>query len=140
MVSLTAGVVGGLVATVLMTVVMKAIGDDSPPPTAALVAKVAGGDPPDHLAPGMLLHLLYGTVAGLVFALALPELGFGSAGLPVVTGLGLVYGVLLTVGGMVFWMKLVLGMDPEPGRVKVFVTVHLVYGLVLGGIVGAPVL
>jgi hypothetical protein len=103
----TAGVVGGLVATVLMTVVMKAIGDGSPPPTAALVAKIAGGDPPDHLAPGMLLHLLYGTVAGAVFALALPALGFGSAGLGVVTG---------------------------------FVTVHLVYGLVLGVVVGAGVL
>lgn len=139
MASLAAGVVGGLVATALMSVVMKVIGDGSPPPTAALVAKFAGGDPPDHLAPGMLLHLLYGAVAGAVFALALPAIGLEGAGIGAVTALGLGYGLLLAVGGMVFWMKLVLAMDPEPNRAKVFVTVHLVYGLVLGLIVGTGV-
>jgi len=138
MASLVAGLAGGLVATVLMTAVMMALGDGGPPPTAALVAKFQGGDPADHAMPGMVLHLVYGTVAGAVLAVAAPAVGLtlvDSTGLAV--GVGLVYGLLLMVSGMVFWMRVVIGLDPERETVLVFGVVHVVYGVVLGAFLGA---
>jgi uncharacterized membrane protein YagU involved in acid resistance len=72
---------------------MMVMSDGSPPPTASLVAKFAGGDPVDYAMPGMILHLIYGVVAGGVFAVAVPVLGLslGSIRLAV----GLVYGIIL---------------------------------------------
>ena len=62
MASITAGLAGGLLATIVMTAVMMMLGDDSSPPTAALVGKFAGGEPNDHTTPGMILHMVYGVV------------------------------------------------------------------------------
>lgn len=140
MASLIAGLVGGLLATIVMTAVMMAIGDGGPPPTAALVATFMDGEPEHHAKPGMLLHLLYGTGAGAVFAVGAPLAGLSLASLPMAIGLGLVYGVLLLVGGMVFWMKIVIGMEAEDGQMRTMAVVHVVYGLVLGGVVGLGVL
>jgi hypothetical protein len=147
--SVLAGIVGGLVATIVMTIVMTVMGDGGPPPTAGLVAKVAGGDPADHAMPGMVLHLLYGIIAGVVFAIGVPLVGsalgvslLGGAfdSLAVAIGLGLAYGIVLMIGGMVFWMRLVLGMDPDRDMVLLFATVHVIYGVVLGGVLGAGIL
>lgn len=142
MVSLIGGLVGGLVATLVMTVVMLRIGDDSPPPTAHLVATYLGtGEPDDYRRPGMALHLLYGTIAGGVFVVAaplVPFVGLGSVGAGLLWGV--VYGLLLFVCGAVFWMNLVLGMKPEPASIRRFLVVHLVYGVVLGAWVGAGIL
>ena len=62
MASITAGLAGGLLATIVMTAVMMMLGDGGPPPTAALVAKFAGGEPDDHAMPGMILHMVYAVV------------------------------------------------------------------------------
>jgi len=140
MASLTAGLLGGLVATVAMTVVMLAMGDDSPPPTAALVAKFADGDPADYELPGMGLHVLYGIGAGAVFAVAVPLVGLRLDSLVVAAGLGLAYGVVLMVSGMAFWLRGVIGVEPDRGMVMMFATAHVVYGLALGGFLGANVL
>lgn len=140
MATILAGLVGGLLATVVMTVVMMLVGDGGPPPTAALVAKLRGGDPEDHAKPGMLLHLLYGTGAGAVFAVGAPLAGLSLASLTMAVALGLAYGVALMVGGMVFWMRIVIGIEPEKRQVMTFAVVHVVYGIVLGGVVGAGVL
>lgn len=139
MASLLSGLVGGLIATVVMTAVMMTIGDGGPPPTAALVAKRRGGDPADHAMPGMALHLGYGVVAGAVFAVGAPLLGLGLS-LGVAAALGLAYGLVLTVVGMAFWMRTVIGVEPDRGAMVTFGVVHLVYGLVLGGFVGAGLL
>lgn len=91
--------------------------------------------------PGMLLYLGYGVAAGAVFALAIPLLG--SASVASTTGgvsWGLAYGVVLFVGAAAFWMNVVLGMDPEPKEAGAFLLFHLIYGLVLGGLVGVGVL
>lgn len=140
MVSIIAGLAGGLVATVLMTVVMKAVGDGGPPPTAALVAQFAGGEPADHAFPGMLLHLAYGVGAGAVFAVGAPLVvgEFGSIGL--VAGLGLVYGLVFMIGGMVFWMRMVMGVEPDRSTVMSFAAAHVTYGVVLGAFLGAGIL
>jgi hypothetical protein len=139
MASIIAGLAGGLVATIGMTIGMKAMGDGGPPPTAALVAKLAGGDPADHAMPGMLLHLIYGILAGGVFAVGAPRLGVSLESIAVATGLGLGYGLLLMIGGMVFWMRIVIGLEPDRETMLVFGTVHVVYGVILGAVVGAGV-
>mgnify|MGYP006926884705 FL=1 len=133
MVTLLNGAASGFVATVVMTIFMLALGDDSPPPTAALWAKYVGDEGPEAYMPqGMALHMLYGIGAGGAFAVLT-----GTAALAVgtLTGAllwGVAYAVVLTLVGMVFWMKVVLAMDPEPGTAALFAVFHLVYGVVLG--------
>lgn len=139
MTSVIAGLAGGIVATIVMTTVMRGMGGGAPP-TSALVAKFAGGEPEEYMMPGMVLHLLYGTVAGAVFALGVPLLGLSLGSLGVAIGLGVVYGLLLMVGGMMFWMRIVIGMEADAGTMKLFGTVHVVYGLVLGGFLGLGIL
>jgi hypothetical protein len=140
MASIVAGLAGGLVATLVMTIVMMAMGDGGPPPTAAFVAKFAGGDPEDHAMLGMVLHLVYGILAGAVFAVGVPLVGLDLGSLAVAVGLGLVYGVVLMIGGMAFWMRTVLGMDPDRGMLLTFGTVHVIYGVVLGAFIGTGIL
>jgi hypothetical protein len=140
MASLTAGLAGGVLATIVMTAVMMLLGDGGPPPTAALVAKFAGGNPGDHAMPGMVLHLLYGVVAGAVFAVGAPLLGLSLDAVAIAVGLGLIYGLVLMIGGMVFWMRSIIGMEPDRDTMIVFGTVHVVYGVVLGGVLGAGIL
>lgn len=135
------GLVGGLVATAVMTAFMMASGDDSPPPTAMLVATFAGGDPEDYLPQGMALHVAYGTAAGWVFGLlaAAGVLAFAPSNLPNGIGNGLVYGLVLMVPAVV-WMRGLIGMEPGPSDVGRMTGFHLVYGLVLGAFVGAGIL
>jgi len=140
MASVTAGLAGGLVATIVMTAVMMVMGDGGPPPTAALVAKFAGGDPADYAMPGMVLHLVYGIIAGAVFAVGVPLLGLSLGSIGLAVGLGLAYGVVLMIGGMMFWMRVVIGMDPDKGMMVMFGTVHVIYGVVLGAFLGAGIL
>jgi hypothetical protein len=140
MASVTAGLAGGLLATIVMTAVMMMLGDGGPPPTAALVAKFAGGEPDDHAMPGMILHMIYGVVAGAVFAVGVPLLGLSLDSVAIAVGLGLVYGIVLMIGGMVFWMRLIIGMEPDRDMMLMFGTVHVVYGVVLGGFLGAGIL
>lgn len=137
---LVAGLVGGLVATIVMTVTMMAVGDGGPPPTAALVAKFAGGTPEAHRKPGMLLHLLYGTVAGAVLAVGAPLVGLSLGSIGVAIGVGFGYGVALMIGGMVFWLRLVIGVEPDREMMTVFGIVHVVYGIVLGAFLGTGIL
>ncbi|WP_049979955.1 hypothetical protein [Halolamina rubra] len=142
MVTILDGLAGGLVATIAMTALMLALGDDSPPPTALFLAKYVGdGDPEAYAMPGMLLHVAYGIAAGGVFAALVPALGFVSVA-SVTTGVlwGVVYGVVLFAGGAGFWMNVVLGLEPAPKQVGAFLLFHLIYGLVLGGWLGAGVL
>ena len=140
MTSLTAGLAGGVVATIVMTIAMMVLGDGGPPPTARLVAKFAGGQPEEYAMPGMALHLVYGVVAGAVFAVGVPLLGVSLTSIPVAVGLGLVYGIVLMIGGMLFWMRTVIGMEPDRSTMLMFGTVHVIYGVVLGGFLSAGIL
>ena len=140
MASIVAGLAGGLVATIVMTIVMMVMGDGGPPPTAALVAKFAGGDPADYAMPGMILHVIYGILAGAVFAIGVPLVGLSLGSIAVAAGLGLVYGIILMIGGMMFWMRMVIGMEPDRDMMKMFGTVHVIYGVVLGAFLGTGIL
>ncbi|MBX0298077.1 hypothetical protein [Haloarcula nitratireducens] len=139
MASVIAGLAGGVVATIVMTIAMMVMGDGGPPPTAALVAKFAGGEPEDYAMPGMALHLVYGIVAGAVFAVAVPLIGLSLGSIAVAVGLGLVYGIVLMIGGMMFWMRMIIGMEPDKSMMMMFGTVHVIYGVVLGAFLGAGI-
>lgn len=130
------GLVGGLVATVVMTAVMMVAGDDSPPPTALLWSKYVGDhEPEEYMMQGVVIHFVYGVGAGAVLAAALTAVGV-SPGL--VTGLvaGAVYGFVMFLVGAVFWMNAVLGLDPGRKQAVMFLALHLIYGVVLGGWLG----
>lgn len=138
--SVITGIVGGLVATVAMTAVMMAVGDGGPPPTANLLAKFADGEPDDHKMPGMALHLVYGVGAGAVFAVGASLVGLGLDSVVVAVGLGLAYGIALMVGGMAFWMRFVIGIEPGKEMMAAFGAAHLTYGVVLSAFLGSGVL
>jgi len=140
MASVIAGLAGGVVATSVMTIAMMIMGDGGPPPTAALVAKVVGGEPAEYAMPGMALHVVYGIVAGAVFAVGVPLLGVSLGSIGVAIGLGLVYGLALMIGGMMFWMRMVIGIEPDRGMMMMFGTVHVIYGAVLGAFLGAGII
>ena len=133
MVTVLSGLVGGLLATIAMTVVMMALGDDSPPPTAALWAKYVGdGAPDDYMPQGMALHMLYGVGAGAAFVVGAGVLGLGVGTLTGALLWAVAYAVVLTLVGMVFWMRIVLAMEPEPAMMGMFALFHAVYGVSLG--------
>jgi hypothetical protein len=141
MVTVLSGLAGGLVATIVMTAFMMGLGDDSPPPTAELWAKYVGEEPPgEYMMQGMVLHLLYGIGAGAVFVLLMPRVGLGLSELLGAVAAGIVFAVALTVVGMGFWMNVVIGGDAEPQEMAMFGVFHLIYGVVLGGVVGAGLL
>lgn len=139
MVTIIGGLVGGLVATIVMSLVMKGMGG-GPAPTAALLAKFQGGEPAEYEKPGMLLHLVYGTVAGGVLVAVVAAVAPGVSGLTAWIGVGLAYGIVLLMGGAMGWVKGVIGMDPDKEMMKTFAVVHIVYGLVLGAWLGAGIL
>lgn len=141
MATVLSGLVGGLVATIVMTMFMLALGDDSPPPTAALWSKYVGDGPPeDFMMPGLLLHMLYGIGAGAGFVVLAEALGYGLESMTTALVGGVLYAVVLMVFGMIFWMKVVIGLDADAKTAGMFGFFHLVYGLVLGAFVGAGVL
>jgi hypothetical protein len=140
MASLTPGLVGGLVATIAMTALMMVMGNGGPPPTARLLAMASGGEPADYAMPGMLLHLLSGIVAGGVFAVGVPLIGLSLDSIVVAAALGLAYGIALMISGMLFWMRLAIGITPDKQLMTMFGTVHVVYGVVLGAFLGAGIL
>ena len=134
------GLFGGVLATVVMTALIITLGDDSPPPTAMFLSKYAGdGDPEEYMMPGLGLHFLYGTGAGVVLAGVLLVTGVETLDFVAAVAVGLGYGLFVFVGAAVVWMNIVLDMDPEPRETGVFALFHVVYGLVLGAVIGVGV-
>jgi hypothetical protein len=67
-------------------------------------------------------------------------IGLDLGSIAVAVGLGLVYGVVLMIGGMMLWMRLVIGMEPDRDMMMMFGTVHIIYGVVLGAFLGAGII
>ena len=139
-VTLLTGAVWGLAGAVVMVLVMAARGGDSPPPFAVFWARFLGdGDPGAAMPQSLLLHAVYAAVAGEVYVLVL---GSVDLGLPVTTytgGIvwGVVWAVVLLIGAMAFWGKLVLKMAPNREQMLTIALAHLGYGLTLGLLVAA---
>ena len=142
MIGIVTGTIAGLVATIVMTVFMIGLGDDGPPPTATLWAKYVGSRGPEaYMMQGMLLHFLYGIGAGSAFAAVgdLLNLGFGADQVALTVIAALVYGLILMVVGAIFWMKIVLAMQPDRETAIMFGLFHVIYGIFLGlGVVYLP--
>ena len=133
------GAWSGLVATAVMTVFRMPL-SRSPPPTAYFWARFVGhGEPADHGAVGLLLHLAYGTAAGGLFGVLFTAPTTGSALERERTGvvLGVVYAMALSVFGERVLLRGLLDMDPDADERFVFHLSHLVYGLTLGAWVGS---
>lgn len=128
------GLVGGLVATGVMTLyrlpVFRAL-----PPTAEFWAEyVQSGDPESFLPQALLLHLCYGASAGAVgslcYALGVSETDFDRRWLGVAGGA--LYGGVLSVFGIQVMIGLLLDEELDREAELVFHVGHLVYGLSLG--------
>ncbi|MFP4591556.1 MAG: hypothetical protein ACLFM8_08865, partial [Halobacteriales archaeon] len=95
MVTIIDGILGGLIATNVMTAFQLVLGG-GPPPTARFWSKYVGSGNPEESRPhGRALHLLYGTIAGAVLAAGASGLSlfaFGTVVDDVVWGLA--YGVV----------------------------------------------
>jgi hypothetical protein len=143
------GAEGGAVATLALTAYRLPV-SRSPPPTARFWAQfVAGGDPEDHVLPGLVLHLLYGTVGGALFGAIAPARGPEREADREKSGrqeaehealdllLGVAYAVALSVFGERVLLNGLLDVDLDPDEALVFHVGHVVYGLSLGTWVGS---
>jgi hypothetical protein len=132
------GSIGGLVATLSMTI-FRMPTSKSLPPTARFWAKYAGsGEPEEYPTIALALHLLYGIMGGIVFALLTP--GSGDAEEVAESKgavLGTVYGIALSVFGTKVMLERILDLDLDTDERLVFHISHIVYGLTLGTWVGS---
>lgn len=131
-----AGLTGGFVGTVVMTAFMMLMMKGQPSGPAMLLARFTGKDPMDKSLqmPAMLMHFVYGTFWGVVLGLAVDVLEWPTEWLWAY-GLGL--GVFLMIVMLVVWAP-VIKMKPPEGEAAKMMTgmlfVHLVYGVVTGGV------
>jgi hypothetical protein len=93
------------------------------------------------VAAGWLAHLAHSVVLAFVFAAAIDRTSFRDSGLLGLVGLGAAYGVLLGVvtGGVVLplWANAVGAAQlPVPSLGLPGMIAHVLYGVVLGGVVG----
>lgn len=135
---LVLGFVGGLVATLSMTV-FRMPTSKSLPPTAAFWSKFVGSDEPeDYPLIGLLLHFLYGAISGAIFAAVAPGSDDSEAlAESKAASTGTLYGVGLSVFGSQIVLERILGLDLETDERLVFHISHVVYGLTLGTWVGS---
>jgi hypothetical protein len=109
------------------------------PPTAQFWATYVGsGEPEEYPGIALILHLLYGVVGGIVFALLTPgtrdaeEVAESKGAI-----LGTIYGIALSIFGTQVVLERILGIDPDRDERLVFHISHVVYGLTLGTWVGS---
>jgi hypothetical protein len=128
------GIVGGLVATVLMTLYRFPLFRALPPTAEFWAMYVGGGEPEEYFSEGLVLHFLYGGVAGGLFGAAFSRLLFRSERdrRLAAIGLSLGYGLVLSVFGTRVVFKRLLDETLEPDEGIVFHVGHAIYGLTLG--------
>ncbi len=133
------GLQAGFVATLIMTAFRLPIMRSLPPSANFWAQYVSGGEPGDHPVIGLLLHLLYGTSAGVVFGGLFSLLSAERAIEPEQRGIvwGSVYGMALSAFGSQVMLEEVLKTRLEADELALFHAGHLVYGLALGAWVGS---
>jgi hypothetical protein len=132
------GVVGGVIATTVMTVYRLPI-SESLPPTAEFWAQYVGsGDAEAYPVVGLALHFMYGIAGGITFAVIAPGSGESDAHSQRKNVVfGTLYGLLLSVFGTRILLERVLGIDVESDYRLIFHVSHVIYGLTLGTWVGS---
>ncbi|WP_202932524.1 hypothetical protein [Halorussus salinus] len=142
------GAVGGFVATLVMTAYRLPISRSLPPTARFWATFVGDGDEEDYPGPAIVLHLLYGTVAGAVFGAAGALVGRDAPTadpdeearreeVGLLAGVG--YALALSWVGERVLLRGLLGMAPDRDESLVFHVGHAVYGLTLGTWVGSRV-
>ena len=132
------GVAGGFVGAVAMVVGLDVLGLSGPTPGAQFWARVAGDvEPGSARWPGLAVHLVYGAVAGAVYPRALWWALEGSM-MTIPGGLlgGVIFGTILFVLALAFWLAGLYGMVASADLLARYYTLHLVYGVALGSVVG----
>lgn len=129
---LAVGFVGGTLATVVMTA-FRAPTARSLPPTADFLSRWFGGSTDDYPLSSLLLHLAYGALGGVLFAVGF-ERRIDRTDEPEIVGMavGAVYGMALSVVGERLVVRHLVGLDLDTDESAVFHAGHLVYGLTLG--------
>ncbi len=128
------GIGGGLIATGLMTLYRFPLFRALPPTAEFWATFVRGGEPEQYPIAGLLLHFLYGGVAGGVFGVGFSLIAFTNERDRRLGAIGLsaVYGLALSVFGTQVIFKRMLGKELEPDEGVVFHVAHVIYGLTLG--------
>lgn len=132
-----AGAVGGFLATVVMTLFREPAARSFPPTARFWTRYVADGDPDDHPLAAFTLHLLYGTVGGIVYGnpIATRLLGDSEA-VAWFLCTGTAYGAGLSLFGSRVVLPRLLDVNLSADEAAIFHAGHLVYGLTLGAWVG----
>jgi len=133
------GVIGGILGAATVQATIRWTGLGYPPSTQFWSKYLGDGDPGEYVRQGMYLHLLYGAVAGGVYPRLFYLLGirvdlYGT--LPWSLAIGLAFGLIAFVVAMGFVALRIVEMDVSGERVAAFLSLHLVYGLVVGAVVG----
>ncbi|MFB6254506.1 MAG: hypothetical protein ABEI06_07850 [Halobacteriaceae archaeon] len=129
------GAVWGLAGAIAMVILMQLLGSDDPPPFAVFWAQYLGdGDPESAMPQALILHAIYAVVAGIVYVLIFSAFDLGFSITTYTGGIiwGIVWAVILFIGAAVFWINLVLDLDPDQDQVMTMAVAHLGYGLTLG--------
>ncbi|WP_232688733.1 DUF6789 family protein [Halobacterium zhouii] len=128
------GVVGGLVATAVMTVYRLPVFHALPPTSEFWATYLGDEDADSYPLRGLLLHAAYGAGAGGVFGalFAVVAERFPSRRGVVGVSTGVAYGLLLSVFGSRVLFERVLDDELEGDSALVFHVGHAIYGATLG--------
>lgn len=129
------GLVGGVVATAVMTLYRLPVFRALPPTAEFWTQYVQEGEPEGFLPEALVLHAAYGAGAGAAFSLLFTVLAarmdtdshprFGLL-------FGVVYGGLLSIFGSRVLLEAMLDEDLDAKEAMVFHVGHLIFGLSLG--------
>jgi hypothetical protein len=138
------GLEGGVLGTAVMTVYRLPVTRSLPPSAEFWATFVGDGEPEEYPIIALVLHVVYGAVAGAVFAAILPHhdptVDVSGSGPPSPRGeisttvYGLLYGLALSFAGDRFVLGWLLDVDPDDRFA--FHVGHVLYGITLGAWIG----
>lgn len=135
-----AGLAGGLAGSVVMLVVLEATLVEGQPPAVEFYGDhVGNGDPSQYRARGTALHLVYGAAAGGLYPRLAHAVGLSGdvwAMLPWSLAPAVGFATVLWTIGVVYAGLGFFRFEFERSQLLHFLGFHLVYGLVLGVVVG----
>lgn len=132
MATIVSGLLGGLLGAVVTGAATSVLVED-PRPSAVVWAMYFGdGDPSHYGIQGVVVHLLYGTVAGGLFVGLARLFSLALSTLSGTVLWALAWAGVLAVVALVFWSKVAIGDDLDSDSIAVQSAAHLGYGLVLG--------
>lgn len=136
---LVVGAKGGLVATVVMTAFRLPISRSLPPTDEFWARYVRSKEGGSHLVPALLLHLLYGIAAGVVYAVGIPGPSKSSEVEREVSGVitAVAFSLVLSAFGLRIVLGELLGQELRSDERFVFHLGHVVYGITLGAWIGS---